>query len=583
LLDPLVRFKEGGRDLESFRQELLDQGSRSLFFFITAICGAIAPDPDTGESQLCDFHVQLCAFLEGREPHHPYSTAVVCCSRGTGKSLFVRFYGLWRSLFIDSFSVLLLSNSAKNALENHYLPLYRLFTESDRAPFMRWLFSHRCPDDMLGSNTEKLVFKNRDSNAGAAFSHGGIDARLEGKHPDLVILDDIEGADAESSLAMNEAAYDCYQKIIPLPRHPTRSQIILTLTPWGKNPLAWRLRDQVGWQSEADNATSAIKFFWKPCEDENGNSVWPQRMPKWFLDSIRTQKVFPQQYQLLRAANTSDLFDGAALDKYCYTFLDPNQEQLLYKGSKFDLDKVDDSGYIHPQEQDCVASIKRMRFFLHLDPLHKTAEFRKSPANKQRPAKAAIVVVGVAPDAHAFVMETWTADATLEQQGDALFRLYCKWAPYKVTYESIGAQFWIKSYFEAAEKGNPNYANPVCSSRLAPGIRLPRLSDRLEEASKTTGSKEWEYREGLTARVNKGVLHIRRDQEELRHQLLNATDENCAVDLVDALAQGPNIWQPAISDSLERDFASRRAYVKTFVERGKAMTKTGFKPPAGWR
>lgn len=463
------------------------------------------------------------------------------------------------------------------------MPLYRLFMESDRAEFMRWLYRERCPEGMAGTNTERLVFRNTDSNAGAAFSHGGIDARLEGIHPDICLLDDPEGADAENSLAANEAAYDAYQKLIPLPRHPTLSQIILTLTPWGKNPLAWRLRDQVGWQSEEDNATSPIKFFWRAAEDEQGNSIWPQRMPKSYFDRIRTDRIWEQQYMLRRSATSDSLFDEAALDRFAYVFLDPNQDKILYKGFKFDPDAIEDSGYVLPQEQECVVDLKRMRFFVHVDPLHKTLHTRKSPANKQRPAKAAIVVVGVAPDAHAFVLETWTKDATLEQQGDALFRLYCKWSPYKITYESIGAQFWLKSYFEALERANPHYANPVCSSKLAPGIQLPRLSMRLDEASKTTGDKEWEYRENLTARINKGVLHIRRDQEELRSQLLNATDENHAVDLVDALAQGPKIWQPGISDSLERDFASRRAYVKTFVEKSKAMSKTGFRPPAGWR
>ncbi len=581
-VDPIDRFKGGGKGLEEYRQQLLDHGRSSLFFFITAICGATAPDPDTGESTLAPFHADLCAFLEGKAPHHPYRTAVVCCSRGTGKSLFVRYYGLWRALFIDSFQVLLISNSADNAKRNHFEPILNLFTNSERSEFIRWLFRERCPPGMEGTNTERLVLRNRDPNAGAAFTYAGLESKLEGKHPDLIIGDDLEGADAEKSNAMNEQAYQLYQQLIPLPRHPTRSQIILTLTPWGKRPLAWRLRDENNWKQDSDNATSPVKFFWRPAEDANGNSIWPQRYPKVFLDSIRKQPIFKSQYLLKKSDDEDGLFDEKTIDHFAWRWLDPTCETLLYKGFEFDPDEIGEDGFVRPKEQDCTVKVKQLRYFIHLDPLHRTIETRKTPAERMRPAKAAIVVVGVGPDAHSFVMETWTRDVALDKQAEQLFRLYCKWAAYKVTFEGIGAQIWLKSHIEAMEKGQMHWANPQCSSKLAPGMRLPKLSLRLEEGSKTTTSKEYEYREGLVPRINQGILHIRRDQEEMRSQLLGATDENSAVDLVDALAQGPKEWSPGLSDEAERDYAARRSFVKAFIDKGKTMAKTGFQG-MGWR
>ncbi len=146
----------------------------------------------------------------------------------------------------------------------------------------------------------------------------------------------------------------------------------------------------------------------------------------------------------------------------------------------------------------------------------------------QRPAKAALVVVGVAPDSHAFVVDYWVGQEDIGVQADQAFRLYRKWQPHVVTSEAIGAQIWFKAFIESREMGDPNWSRPMSAGFLSTPIAMPRLSSRLQEAEKGIESKEAIFRESLSPWFNVGSLHIREDQRELFTQLKT---EGCDVTL----------------------------------------------------
>jgi hypothetical protein len=75
--------------------------------------------------------------------------------------------------------------------------------------------------------------------------------------------------------------------------------------------------------------------------------------------------------------------------------------------------------------------------------------------------------------------------------------------------------------------------------------RLRSVANRMEAGSKTTESKEWMWREVLSPWVNTGIVHLHRlEHEALIRQMLRLWDEKQPVDLIDALAQGPQVWQP---------------------------------------
>lgn len=574
------------RFTEDFRLQERERGRRSLWHFYTAICGYTAEDEETGLPTVGRFHWDLCAFLEGRHPHHPWNRAVVCAARGLGKSVCARTYFLWRCLYIKNFSVLLISNSADNAKKLHFLPIVRLLTISRQSEYIRWIYADRFPEGLVGTTTEQLMLVSDDPNAEAAISYAGIETKLEGKHPDAVYIEDPEGADAEKGIYANEESWQCYQKVLPLPRNQARAQILLVATPWGSRPIVYRLRKQVGWKDDRDNATSSIKFFWRPILNGKGESEWPEKFPDWVIEGLRKDPMFQTQFMLREQGGEEGLFNLDEVDKALWRWGGPDRQTILYRGYYVDPDAVTTEGYVHPVAKETSVKLSKLRFYIHFDPLHRALMQRRSSMSKQRPARAAIAVVGVAPDGHVFLLRyTLLSEADLAGQANELFRLYCIYAPFKVTWESVGAQVWLKTYVQGQERQYESWQNPVSPGVVVPKMNLPRLSFRLVEATKTIQSKEQIYREFLGPWVNHGVLHLPmgKDGEIPRHQLANVFNEDEEVDLVDAIAQGPEVWKPPVGDDVVRDFdaARRRRYVESFVKREGWQRRTGFQ--GGWR
>ena len=269
----------------------------------------------------------------------------------------------------------------------------------------------------------------------------------------------------------------------------------------------------------------------------------------------------------------------------CYEWTDRGTKQAIaYRGFHYDPKKLKDPDYILPTPIERSSQLRTMRFYIHFDPLHRTAAMRKSKMSKQRPAKAAAVVIGVTTDFHAFVMDYWTGDADLDGQASQLFRLYRMWCPALVSFEAVGAQAWLRTYIEANERGSPLWRNPISTDRLGRPIQLPRLSKRLVEDDKGVTSKEWLFREALAPWFHRGLLHLRLDQDELIYQLTNVTNEDVACDLVDCCAQGPPLWAPPIAESRHRTFMEARAAIESkLATAGEAASgwvkRTGYRAP----
>lgn len=554
-----------------FRDAELKRGERSLFYFGVSILGFDAWDKKRKRSILRPWHRDLCHFLEGRAPHYPWNEALVCAFRGAGKSMWTtKAYPWWRGLYIPDFSCKILGNSFDNVKLNHFGPMIDLFTSSRRADYLQWLFQDRIPSGFSGWTSEQIKLIQEEATALPFLTYQGLDSKLESYHGDLIVLDDPEGADAEKSRVGNEESKKAYENSHPLLISQNQGQILISATPHGSNPLVYWLRDRENWTGPADNARSHVKIWWLPVVDSSGNSQWPEKISSASLERLRKLKNSRQQFWLERTASDVSIFDMPAILKHAFDWAEPRtKSSILYKGVKYDPDKLDDLGRVREEEEDVVVEMRRLRFFLHLDPLHRTPETRRSSPSKQRPAEAAIAVVGVNSDLHAMVVHTWADEkADLNAQLNELFRLYCLYAAHKATFESVGAQFWLKTLIENNEKSKPHWSRPI-SSDLIIGTRipLPRLSTRLEEAEKTNETKDYLFRETLSPYINYGVLHVCREgQDKLKNQLENSTNEDVACDLVDCLTQGPKVWSAPQQDIAAREFArKRRSFVETFV------------------
>lgn len=573
-----------------FRLNELAKGERSLLYFGVSILGFDSWDKRLARSTLKPFHADLCHFLEGRGPHYPWNRAVVSAFRGSGKSIWAnKAYSWWRGLYILNWSCKIISNSSDSARVNHFAPMLDLFVSSRRADYLQWLYHHRIPTGFAGWNSEQIKLVQTDAMAMPFLSYWGMSSKFEGYHGNCIIIDDPEGADAEKSSVGNIDAHAVWERAHPLLISQNDDQILMIATPHGDHPVVYKLRDQENWTGANDNERSAIKFFWLEVEDESGNSRWPEKISNAAMSQLRKLGNSQQQYWLRRRAESATIFDMKAVQDARFRYLPGSDRKIIeYPGYSYDPDKLTDDGFVIPERKKTIAELRRLRFHIHFDPLHKTKEARRAPG-KSRPAKAAIVVVGVAADLHAFVVDRWQKDgAELHEQAIELFRLYRIWQPWKVTFESVGAQFWLMSHIKTVEGQRPDWQNPQSTPHLVGfPIPLPRMSARLAEASKTIESKESEYRESLAPYVNLGVLHLEEGArgEEIAHQLDNVLNEDETVDLIDALAQGPKIWKGprGAADVGARDFHARKAYVENMVK--KTIGAAASRLPGGrrWR
>lgn len=597
---------------EEYRQRELMRGRRSLFYFGVSILGFCAPDSD-GQPLIGDVHRRLAEFLEGRPPHnHPWRRALVCTFRGGGKSTWTTItYPLWRGLYIPNFSTKLIENSSDNAKRHHFVPIIELLTSSPRADYLQWLYSHRIPTGFAGTNSEQLKLIQTDPLANPTLSYWGIESRFEGAHPDLVVLDDPEGADAEKSLVPNREAWTAYQSCIPLLKDPRRSQILIVATPHGEDPIVWKLRDREfnkrGWQGAHDNARpdGQFKIFWQPLLNERGGPAWPEKFPLDICEELLQEEVANTQYMLRRSNITISLFNMESIlgtpgdpsrnippsPGSCFEFV-RDESAVTYPGFDYDHKRLKDPHYkiLPPTDERGrrvlrTVNLRDMRYYLHFDPKHRALEARKSPAHKQRPAEGAALVVGITPDFHPVVVDYWTGDGDIDKQLDELFRLYRKWAPVCVTYEGVGAQVWLTSLVAAYEKQSEFWRNPYSTTHLGSSISLARLSTRLVEADKTNEAKEWLFREGLSSWVNRGVLHFHRTRHDvLLYQLANVLNNQVAVDLVDCLAQGPTVWAPPIaSDRHARRYGEAVAAVEAKLRQVVSGATSSWKGRSGYR
>jgi hypothetical protein len=528
------------RFTEDHRQELLLRGEESLWAFTTGILGLDDFDEELGLSTLSPEHERLCLFLEGKLI--PWRFAEVCAFRGFGKSTWCKSYMLWRCLYRVNFAAKIMCNSSDNARDIHFLPLIRIFTESQRADFLSaWLFAHRIPEGFAGWNSEQMVLVRTNPLAEVAITYWGIESKKEGSHPDFIWASDLEGAEAEKSSAANKASWSAWTTMPPLLRDRRKGQILLDGTPWGSEPLVWKIRDAEDGGS-LDNAKRRVKIFWMPLVGETGNaddpSPWPIRFPPDVVKEMLTEEVADQQYLLRRANRRADLFDLDAVTNFYYTKDTFEPSVLRYETVSFDPDKLDELGHAQGTRRPASVRLEELRFFLHVDPLHRPSNLRKTVGG-QRPALFAILVAGVAPDGHVFVIETWTQEGPdLNVQADKVFSYYRKYAPHLVTFESVGAQVWFLAYVLKRESDSALWGRPTSTPGVLPKMDLPRLSSRLIEAEKTNQAKDYLYRSKLAAWLNPGLIHLHKSQVTLLHQLQHALDESQAVDLLDCLVQG---------------------------------------------
>lgn len=575
------------KQTEEYRRELFLRGSESLFFFIQAILG---------NDRLSEVpHLELCKNLDGSGEWGPnWRRGMVCASRGFLKTTIGTIgWASWKALYQANWSCRILGATFENAKLNFYDPIMNIFVRGPRSQFLQWLYSkcicdgdpacrfcggtnERIPAGFEGWNERQIVMSRSNPLAKPAITFKGISSDQEGYHGNAIIIDDPEGADTERHESGHVDADRALAHCVPLLVNPLEDQILLVLTPHGTKPLAYKVLDLEAGGS-TDNSKREWKVWWKPIVDGAGKSNWPSHFNEDAVDFLRRTtdlRVWEQQFLLKRVSSSSNFFDKEEIQSGQYKWTIPKHE-IEYPIVEMDEKEWTNKGKMVVRNRVGRVKVNDLRFYLHVDLVHREDTMTKTFSGGVRPSKAAFVVTAVSPDFHIFVIAYWTDRAGLEEQTSRLFDMYREYGAFQVSFDPVGAQSWFKDFVVQAERSDLRFQRMETKGLYGSKRKLPRLSSRmLEDKRSVRLSKEDFVYERLSPWIHTRTLHFHPGQDEMLAQLYGFPDNTEFVDLVDALAQGPPIWKPGVAK--DGELLSRQ---KSILLRAATEKYTGYYNP----
>lgn len=550
---------------DQLRDEMRKRGGESLYFFSKAILGM----PDLDETP----HLRICEALDGRDGWEGWRRGVVTAARGHLKSSICTIaWPLRQAIYNWNWSCRILGSSHDNAKKNFFDKIMALLQSGPQRNLIWYLygdeglkdpetglptFFQRLPSDLEKTTDTQLVLNRTDPFAPAAITYRGIGSDQEGYHGNAIILDDPDGAESQTSENARISAVDALYSIAPpLLINPVVDQILLVGTPHGpEGGLIYTVLEQTYGNKdrkpkfERNNAKRTWKYVFIPMTDEKEGASWPNRFTPDAIKLIRdtvSQQTLDQQYLLKKTTTGGSVFNWKKIESGFYRWKVPGRE-LQYSAILWDREAWEKKGIYKTEIELREGSVRDMRFYGHVDFTHKADTVGIYNRNN-RPSQAAICVVGVLPDGHAFVMGTWTAKVEPEEQFRMVYWFDKRFGCHQWTFDAIGAQVWFKDYAAQLERTTAAYRSYKTTGQYGPIRTVSRLTSRLvEDKRNTRESKDAVIVDRLRPRFSDGSLHLHEDHNELLYQLRGFPDDTQFVDLADALAQGPIVWKAPIS------------------------------------
>lgn len=555
-------------------KEMRAYGEQSLYYFARGLLGNDWLD--------FDLHDDLCAMLEGRPPYFEWQFGLVCGFRGSLKSTVVLAEVLRRLLYRVNYEVLWVEQKEENAILHHE-KLQQELRIGKNAGLLQEMFSDRIPAGFEGWNKHQTVMVRTIPQAGPSMQVAGLESKMEGKHPHMIVVDDPEGADADKSDVSNDDAQRfIFERAEPLMKDKQTSQLLVVGTPHGKRPTVHHIR-----RSEANGSTAPADrkdwcLWWKPIADADGKPAWPEKFPRSYIDKLeRMAKQSPRMKRMVRTQYFLEEHGDESLGFDMDVIRRGQFEMDAGRALRYPAPRMESApgleGLIVPGVLDRRSvNIAYTRRFIHVDPAHRDPENRVG-SGKERPSDWAILVTAVAPDHHVFLLEEWISEATFDAAVRNLFFLYRKWRPYQVSYEPIGAQAWLQHMIPMLERTEYRKLMSLPSRWAGPPGRLPSLSSRMVAVEKKNAQKAPWIVEQLEGAYSMGLLHVNEALTPItvsQHEMVS--DTLAKIDGPDALAQGPEVWSAPPSPG-----ATRIRRFKAHLERlmRPAHDLTGYRRP----
>lgn len=380
--------------------------------------------------------------------------------------------------------ILLANETATNASKM----LRRIAAIFERSATFQWLFPELIQDFNKAkkwSETEILVPRTQDFPESTVEAIG-VGGAVVSRHYDLIKMDDLVGKEASESDEIMRKTIDWYQYCESILNDPTKSSIHVYGT-------RWTYRDLYSWIDEHE---PRISKFHRSAIRPDGTALWPERFPLEVLEDIKLK---------VGAYKFSCQYENSPCDP----------EGSSFKPDWINYFTINDGNTAQPTF-GTPANISKMRRFMRVDP---------AVADTNRSARNAIIVDAVDEMGRKFVLEAWARRCEPKDLFDQIFTFHRRWDCESVSIETIAYQKAIK-YFLADE----------CQRRqIYLNIKDLRPEGRASKDTRITGLKPY---------FQRGEIFFQKTHEDLLQEYL-AYPMGQTVDLIDALAYGPQVWELA--------------------------------------
>lgn len=374
----------------------------------------------------------------------------------------------------------------------------------ERNALFQWLFPEIIPDfgrHSRWNQTEMLVPREMDYPE-ATIEVIGVGGAVVSRHYNLIKLDDLVGKEASESAEVMRKTIDWYQYCESLLEDLSRDEIHNFGTPWGFNDLdAWVRRNEGDWTD----------FFFRSCFTVDHVPIWQER----FSDSV---------FEKLRKKYGAYKFSC----QYLCQPVNPDSGSLEEK----DLRWYDwRSGYIVPRSGNLVGVIdpyKSLTRYMRVDP---------AVSEKAGAARSAIIVDGIYRDDRIFVLEEWAKRCQPYEMIEKIFELAEKWQPDAIGVESVAYQRILKPLIEREAELRGVWLNII-----------PLNPDTHER-------KENRIRGRIQPIAAQGRLWVCDDLPEFLEEY-KTFPHGMTLDLIDAFAYGPDMWNKALEDDGSEELAA---------------------------
>ena len=235
---------------------------------------------------------------------HKHKRIMIEAHRGSAKSTIMEWLVIYVAVLgkLHNFGnvdfIAFIGDSAENGVKNFFR---NINTKIEKSKFLQqYLTVARMTLDeaeLINAQGKKLRLK------GFGMKKNIRGVRYEGIRPDIIILDDVTGNDAESSDVIQQTIEDNFYKAILPALHPTKFRLYVIGTPISEKDLLSKLRDNSKWL--VHKFPVAEKF---PCSEEEFKGNWEDRFPyEAVMEQYETYKedgkeqAFFQEYMLIIA------------------------------------------------------------------------------------------------------------------------------------------------------------------------------------------------------------------------------------------------------------------------------------------